>query len=431
MMGMKKNNGLKAFIAILSILASLAAAAFSIYLGVLGTWWFIVIGCYFITEALMIFIGSLIKDEYKGMRVFGVAQIIGVLIMMDFLLVMILWNDYPTHLIPFNLSYIVYGACAGVKLLTCLIATIANKKHYNPMMHAFRNGDLLTVFYFILIVELIITNYFFPGTGDGLLKEKPIWIYVIDVGANATLTILAALLALSTDIYAKEREVLSTGGKIKHVITWFNDNELSMFFGLIFTSYLAVLAFINARTSWFYVFLGLYYILTALVRFINYIWHRIILKKVGNNQIRENRYSSFILLFDSLAFLFLSNVIAAGAIIIMLDKSNTGTNIYLFLFMIVPFGIMRFVNAIKEIKNGRVNNNTYKLGLGLMSLITGFFAILEILAILSHGMNITLKYILIISMVVIVKIVVIVICIIFLVHFFRSLIVNRKSKEKR
>ena len=141
--------------------------------------------------------------------------------------------------------------------------------------------------------------------------------------------------------------------------------------------------------------------------------------------------SSFILLFDSLAFLFLSNVIATGAIIIMLDKSNTGTNIYLFLFMIVPFGIMRFVNAIKEIKNGRVNNNTYKLGLGLMSLITGFFAILEILAILSHGMNITLKYILIISMVVIVKIVVIVICIIFLVHFFRSLIVNRKSKEKR
>ena len=426
---MKTNKGLKAFLALLSILSSLAAAAFSIYLGVLGTWWFIVIGCYFVTEALLIFIASLIKDEYKGMRVLGVAQIIGVLIMMDFLLVMILWNDYPTQVIPYNLSYIVFGACAGVKALTGLISAIANKKHYTPMLHGFRNGDIITLFYFLLIVELIITNYFFPGTGEGLLKEKPLWIYIIDVGSNATFTILAALLALSTDIKAKEEKQLSTGGKIKHVVGWFNDNEVTMFFGLIFTSYLAVLAFINVKTSPFYIFLGLYYILTALVRFINYVWHRIILKKVGDNQVRDNRYSSFILLFDSIAFLILSDIIVFGAIMIMLDKSNTGTNVYLFLFMIVPFGIMRFVNAVRETRNGRINNNTYKLGLGYISLIGGFFALLEIVAILSHGMNVVLKYILIIGMVVIVKLAVLIICVIFIVHFVRSLIINRKSKE--
>ena len=428
-------KGLKIFLSLISSLISFGLGGYSLYLSYLHNYWFILIGCYFLFEGLFIFISSLIKDGYKAMRFMGICQILGVIIMMDYLLVMILWND-PNKIMVYNLSYFVFGIAGGIKLFLVLISHISIHKRYNPVIHSYRNNDLITVFYLLLIIELIIVNYFYPGETtslfDNLFKEKPIWIYIINIASNASLTIFAALLALSTDIRSKTKEELSTIGKIKHTVSWFNENEVSMFFGLIFTSYLAVLAFMNVKQNGFYIFLGIYYIGIALIRFINYLWHKGIEKHSRGNMIKDNRLSSWILLFDSLSFLFFSDAICAGAIILMINKLEIGTNIYLFLFMIIPFAIMRFINAFKDVRNYRRENNTYRLGVGYISLITAFFSVLEIIAIAGHDIhNTPIRYILIITFVVIIKIIVLVICVIFIVHWIRSLIINRKSKETR
>lgn len=432
---MNQKKGLQIVVGIISALISLGIAGFSFYLSSLKNYWFILIAIYFVLDGLFIFITLGIKDAYKAMRVQGVWQIFSVILMMDYLLVMSLWND-PEHLIVVPLSYYVYGAAAGAKLLTFFIGLIGNHKEYKPVLHAFRNNDLINLFYLLLMIELIIMNQFFPGNTtnifENLFQEKPIWVYIVDIICNATLTILAAFLALSTEIRAKEKQELSVGGKIKHTVKWFNDNEVAMFFGLIFTLYLAWLALVQVKQSVFYIFLAAFYLGSGLIRFINYLWHKAIQKRCNGNLGKENRLSAFILLFDSFAYLFFSNVICVGAIMIMLNKINAGSNLYLFLFLIVPFAIFRLINAGREIKAGRQLNDTYKTGNGYISLISAVFAILEITAISTyylHTSMVALKYILIIGVVILVKVFVLIICLMFIISFFRGLIGRRKTAK--
>ena len=430
-----KNRALSAVVAILSTLVSIFIAGFSFYLSSLGTFWFIPIGSYFALECIFILAPLFKKDDYKAMRLQGIFQIITVILIMPYLLFMILWND-PSGYMDYSLfTYIAFGAAAVLKVLLSIIARLGMQKDYNPLQHAYSNNGLIAALYLGIIVELIVINQFYPGTTnaifDNLLKEKPLWTYIISIGVNAVSTIFAALLALSTEIRAKTREEMTTGGKIKHTIKWFNDNEVSMFFGFIFTMYLAILALINMRQSIFYILLFAYYVGTMTIRFINYIWHRGILKKVGDNQIRENRLSSWILLFDAFAYLLFSNVLVVGAIFMMIQKANAGANIYLFLFMSIPMAIMRFITTNKSIRKNRRSNNTYRLGVSLSGLVSVFFTLLEILAIACHEMHVIFRFVVIIGAIVAVKIAVIIVAIIFVVHWIRSVILNSRRKERR
>ncbi|MBO4856814.1 MAG: hypothetical protein J5511_05555 [Bacilli bacterium] len=430
-----KNKTSTILLEIISAIASFAIGGFCFYLSYLQNWWFITIGVHFMFEGLFIFVPMGIKDEYKAMRVQGVFQVISVVIMMDYLLVMSLWNDPNNTMLYWPLAYLIFGGVALLKLFISLILHISIKKNYAPLSHAYRNNDLLSSFYLILIFELVLMNQFFPGENLNpftfTFSDKPIWVYIIDVALNATFTIIAALLALSTDIRSKTKEELSTGAKIKHTIRWFNEHEVAMFFGLIFTVYLAILALLNAKQHWVYIVLAAFYLGTGLIRLINYLWHRKILKQVGDNKIAENRKSSFILLFNAFAYFFFSGVITFAAIFLMTTDATLGKDILLFLFIIAPFGILRFVNAIKTIRVSRRENNTYKLGVGYISLLSAFFSLLEIAAISTYFAPKVAKYIAVLFNVTILQIVVLVVCITFLVHFFRSLIINRKSKEKK
>lgn len=432
---MKQNSVSKILLGTISALASFAIGGFCLYLSYLQNYWFILVGIYFLFEGLFIFISMGIKDGYKAMHVQGVFQIIGVIIMMDYLLVMSLWNDPNRTMIYWPLSYIIFGAGALLKLFTSLIFYINVKKEYSPVNHAFRNNDLISAFYLLIIVELVLMNQFHPGEHlnifTNIFKEKPIWVYIIDVAVNATFTIIAALLALSTDIRSKTKEELSTGAKIKHTIAWFNEHEVSMFFGLIFTSYLAILALLNAKQHWVYIVLAAFYIGCALIRLINYIWHLKIVKKCEGNKIRENRLSSFILLFNAVVYFFFNGVITFAAVFLMTHDALVGKDILLFLFIIAPFGILRFINAIKTIRVSRRENDTYKLGVGYISLISAFFSLVEIAAISTYFAPKVAKYIVVIFNVAVLQIVVLVVCVTFVIHFFRSLIINRKSKEKK
>ena len=432
---MKQNHGLRNLIEIISALASFAIGGFCFYLSYLQNWWFITIGIHFVFEGLFIFVPMGIKDEYKAMRVQGVFQVISVVIMMDYLLVMALWNDPNQTMLYWPLAYLIFGIAAIYKLLALVIHHISVEKNYSPLTHAYRNNDLLSFFYLVLIIELTLMNQFFPGENLNpftfTFTDKPIWVYIIDVALNATFTIVAAFSALSTDIRSKTKEELSAGAKIKHTVKWFNEHEVSMFFGLIFTVYLASLALLNLKQHWIYIVLAAFYLGTGAIRLINYIWHRKIVKEVGDNKIAENRKSSFILLFDAFAYFLFNGVIAYAAIYLMITDATLGKNILLFLFIIAPFGLLRFINAIKTIRVSRRENNTYKLGVGYVSLISAFFSLLEIAAISTYFAPKVAKYIAVIFNVVLLQIVVIVICITFLVHFFRSLIINRKGVEKK
>ena len=431
-----KNRVPSVLISILSCLVTLFISGFCFYLSSLGNYWFIALAICFLLSSVFIFAPLFVKDDYKAMRLQGVYQIISVLLLMPYLLFMILWND-PNVIMDYSLlTYLILGGSALLLIIVFLLCRLLIKKDYHPLLHAYGNNALIIAFYLLLIIELIIVNKYYPGTTtavfDNLLKEKPIWIYIIDVLINGVLTVFAALLALSTDIRAKTKEELSTSNKIKHTLKWFSDNEVSMFFGLIFTLYLAVLSLINMKQSFFYILLFIYYIGTASIRFINYYWHKKIEKKVGDNQIKDNRLSSWILLFDAVTYLAFSDVLVAAAIVMMIQKVNIGSNIYLFLFLTVPMAIFRFFTANKSIRKNRVNNNTYRLGVSLIGLVSLFFSILEVVAISCHELPVVwLRVVFIIIAIIMAKIAVIVVSIIFVIHWFRSIILNRWSKERK
>ena len=423
-------------LAIVSALVSAFVAGYSFYLSGLGNNWFITIAIYFVIEAIGLFASLFIKDEYKSMRFQGIIQIISVILFMSYLLFMILWND-ANGLMDYSLvTYFAFGGVAFVKLIIFLVTRFIIRNHYSPFVHAISNSGLISVLFLLLIIELIIFNRFYPGNStaifENLLKEKPLWVYIVNILSNASLTVLAALLALSTDIRAKTQEELSTTNKIKHTIKWFNDNEVSMFIGLMFTLYLAVLSIINMKQSFFYILMFFYYLGTALIRIINYLWHKRIQKKCGDNQIKDNRLSSWILLFDALTYLAFSNILVVAAIFMMIQKANAGSNIYLFLFMIIPMGLMRFRNSNKSIRRNRRENNTYRLGVSLIGLVSVFFSILEIAAISLHNLSIVwVRYVFIILAIIAVKIAVIVVAIIFVIHWLRSIILNNRIKERK
>lgn len=422
--------------AVISTLVSIFISGYCFYLSFLGNFWFIALAVYFLIEATFLIVPLFNKDDYQAMRIQGIVQIVSVIMIMSYLLFMVLWNDPDTKMNYSLLTYLSLGISSFIKLIIALLTRLLIKNDYHPLLHAYSNNAFISIFFIVCLVELIIINYFYPGTSvalfDNLLKEKPLWTYIISVSVNATFTIFAAFFALSTAIRAKTREELSPKNKIKHTIKWFTDHEISMFFSLIFSSYLAILSLINMKQSFFYILLFFYYLGTALIRFINYYWHQKILKKVGDNQIKENRKSSWILLFDAFAYLIFSDVLVLGAIFMMIQKANTGANIYLFLFMIVPMAIMRFISSNKAIRTNRKENNTYKLGISLIGLVCVFFSILEIVAISCHELPITwLRVVFIIIAIIMAKIAVIIVSIIFVIHWVRSIILNNWFKERK
>ena len=432
----KKNRELTTLMAIMSAFISLLVAGFCFSFAFKQNYWFIAVAFYFVLEGASIIAPLFIKDDYKAMKFQGVSQIISVIIFMPYLLFMILWNDANGTMDYSFFTYFIFAVAAFIKAMFFTGIRMFIKKDYHPMLNGYANGALISSFILLAIIELIIVNNFYPGTTtavfDNLLKEKPIWIYIIDIITNATLTIFAALLALSTAIRAETREELSTTNKIKHTIKWFGDHEVSTFFGVLFTLYLAVLALINMKQSFFYILLFFYYIGNILIRLINYAWHKKIQQKCGDNQIKDNRLSSWILLFDAFTYLFFSNVLVLGAIFMMIQKANTGSNIYLFLFMTIPLAFFRFITANKNIKKNRKGNNTYRLGVSLIGLVNVFFTILEVVAISCHELPIVwLRYVFIILAIIVTKIAVIIVAFIFIIHWIRSIILNSRRKERK
>ena len=432
----KKNRELCVLMAILSGLVSLLIGGFSVYLSILGNFWFIVVALFFLLETWLVIWPLFKQDDYQSMKIQGIAQIISVIFFMSYLLFMILWNDANGTMDYSAMTFLFLGVAAIFNVLLYFVNRLLIKEEYHPLLHAYSNNSLINALFLIIIIQLIVVNRFFPGNSnavfENLLKEKPIWIYIIDIIINAGLTIFAALLALSTAIRANTKEELSTKGKIKHTIKWFGDHEVSMFFGLMFTLYLAVLSIINMKQSFFYILLFIYYIGNATIRVTNYLLHKKIEKISDGNQIKDNRYSSWLLLLNALTYLFFSNILVVAAIFMMIQKANAGSNIYLFLFMIIPMAIIRWFTANKNIRKNRKENNTYRLGISLIGLVNVFFTILEVVAISCHELPIVwLRYVIIILAIIAVKISVIVVAFIFIIHWIRSMILNSRRKERR
>lgn len=432
----KKNRDLCALMAGLSAFASIAVSGYCIYLAVLGNWWFIPLAVCFLFECFFLIWPLFKPEDYQAMYLQGLGQILGVLILMPYLLFMILWND-PNHIMDYSpFTFLFFGVAIVFKVLLYFINRIMIKEEYHPLLHAYSNGSLISGLYLVIIIELTLVNLGYPGTTtsvfENVLREKPIWIYIIDILINASLTIIAAFLALSTVIRADTKEQLSAKGKIKHTIKWFSDHEISMFFGLMFTLYLAVLSIINMAQSVFYILLFIYYIGNAIIRVTNYLLHKKIQKISEGNQIKDNRYSSWLLLLNAVTYLLFSNVLVAAAIVMMIEKANAGSNIYLFLFMIVPMAIFRWITANKNIRANRRGNNTYRLGISLIGLVNVFFTLLEVLAISCHEIPVDwLRVIIIVLGIIAVKVSVIVVAIIFVIHWIRSMVLNSRRKERR
>ena len=115
----------------------------------------------------------------------------------------------------------------------------------------------------------------------------------------------------------------------------------------------------------------------------------------------------------------------------MAEKTEVDTNIYLFLFLIVPFAIFRFINSRVELKRAKRDNNTYKIGVGYITFLSALFSVMEVIAIVCKPLPVGIKIALVVIAIIVLQIIVAVISIIFFVYWFRSLIVNRRSRERR
>ena len=94
--------------------------------------------------------------------------------------------------------------------------------------------------------------------------------------------------------------------------------------------------------------------------------------------------------------------------------------------------IYRLITSNKSIKSNRRNNNTYRLGVSLIGLVCVFFSLLEVVAISCHELPVVwLRVVFIVLAIIAAKIAVIVVSIIFVIHWFRSIILNRRSKERK
>ena len=429
---MKNYRLLKAILTPISIICSFTLMGYFAFLSTRPIYWFIPLSVYFLYEGVFTILSISKKDPYDGMRVQGIFQVISVFIVTSYLLAMILWDDFNETMVYLP-TFLLLGIIIVIKLITAVINYVFIKIKYEPMLHAMRNSDFITIFYLIVLIVSTIINKQFPGTGVGLLYEKPVPVYILFISVNAFSMIFASLLALSTDIRSKTKEPLSTFGKVKHFFRWFGDNEVTMFFSFIFTFYLMFIALLNVKTSIFYIFVAIYYFIFTFIRFINYLWHRGILEKTKGNIIQENRKSSFILLFNAFFYTVSIDLLIVGAYFLMLNKTQVDTNLNLLLFILIPFCIFKFVLAFINIKNHSRGNNTYRVGLAYMALINAFFSLIEIIAILTHLLPssvIPLRLTIISICLVATKIIVMVMVIIFIVYFFRSIIINRKKKEK-
>ena len=106
--------------AVVSAFVSFLIGGFCFYIAILGTWWFIPLGALFALDGLFLIVPIFIKDGYKAMRLQGIVQIIGVLLLMPYLLFMILWND-PNGAMDYSyLTYLVFGSAAIFKLIIAL-----------------------------------------------------------------------------------------------------------------------------------------------------------------------------------------------------------------------------------------------------------------------------------------------------------------------
>lgn len=419
------NRSLTIFLAIVSALASFIVSIYSGYLSILQNWWFILIAVHFAIEGIFIIASGIIKEPYKAMRVQGIFQVVSVIIMMDYLLVMILWNDPGTMV--FLYSYYVFGGAILIKSITTLIAFIAVRKNYNACVHAFRNNDLISVLYLLLLIQLIIFKNFYPKTS--LIEQSTIFIYIIEIITNALLTTLGAFLALSTIIFSKERVELSPIGKIKYTIRWFIDNEVSVYFGTLFTIYLAFLAFANQKPI--FIYLGAFYLALAAVRFTNYVWHKRIQKRANGNIIQENRESSWILLFDALALFVLGLIVTYAVVALISGRLESHTNIYFFLFFLAPFAVLRFIIAYLNLKRSRISGDIYHIAVGYLALISALFSSVEIFAILIQPLPSDIRLSLVIVVVIVAQVALQVLCVVLIIRFFKGRIQNRRSKEKR
>ena len=429
---MKNYKPLKTVFSIISTLCSLALTGYFAYLSTRPIYWFIPLSVYFLLEGLFTLISITRKEPYKGMRIEGVFQVITVLLVTSYLLAMILWDDFSKTMVYLP-TFLLLGVVIFIKLITSIISYINIKIEYEPMLHAMRNGDLITILYLTVLIVSTIINAKYPGSGLGLLEEKPMHAYIIFISVNALCMIFASLLALSTDIRSKTKEPLSPIGKAKHFFKWFGDNEVAMFFSFIFTFYLIFIALLNVNTSIFYVFVAIYYAIFIFIRAINYLWHRSIVKRCEGNIIRENRKSSFILLFNAFAYTITSDLLIVGAFFLLLEKTNVDTNLKLLLFILIPFCLLRFIFAFYNIRHHTKDNNTYKLGLSVISLISALFSSVEIIAILTHLLPsrlIPLRLIIIGVCLLGMKGIILFLAFFFIINFFRSIILNRRKKEK-
>ena len=407
---------------ILSSLASIGFGVWTLYLSSIGNLFFIPICAYYFLEGIFLVIPCFTKDEYKGMKIISIFQVAGVILMMCYLLFMILWSNDGKMI--FTTTYFVLGGAILIKTITSIVSHILLSKEYLPLLHSTRNSDLISLNYLAVILELVICTYFDNPT-------RILALFIVEVGTNAILTGLVAFLALSLIIMAYKKEEQTTIGKFKTVGSWFRDNEVGLFFGVMFSTYLAIVALINMRNSFFYIFIAVFYLVFVFIRLLNWNWHRKIVKNNPDQPERVNHYSSKIMIFDALVFFLVGSGFATGAILMVLEKLKTETNIYYFLIILLPFTLMKVITTITSFKNGKKANDVYIEIKNYLSLISLGVSLLGVIAIACYSLPIGAKAAIVITSTVAGIVLLQFLVLVMVVKGIRGLFVHKRRRVKK
>ena len=356
---MERTVRVKRVSAILSAILSFLFGAFCIYPVVLGHYLFLTftLFCWSMVVAKVFLIirhGVAIRHATPEERVvrensalipFGFI-VLGTVIPLDFGLLFMMFvptNGDKANWVIFGI-FVVYGLW---KSFLALFRKIRGFKEYSPLLEGLCLADINSAMYALYGALMLLLDL-------SWFSAKPIWMLIILVGINATITILSVATPLSSIMKGRAGANINVIQQAKEMKSWLDEHQIFFFVQIAFQFQLALIAFVLGFTQhWGFFALSFIYIVIAFFKIGTWIWRIVARKKYKDDEFRAGRAEHKMLILTAGCLVF----IVAPSVFALYGLWNAGSATEIFwAFLILEIGFIVFkviaeiISATKAIK---------------------------------------------------------------------------------
>lgn len=352
---------LKKLIPHLEWLISFLLLGATIYQGIIGGQFFLLVSLIFLTETI-IYVLAIFN---KTLKIASLIQFLHSPLVMVVLLISVLLNGEAHYSL---LLIIVVAAYATLKGGILLFYLFDYKKSHDALSYIKKYNELLSLIYVINLLVVLISRNLANESNAGILL-------LILIVVNALSTFIVAYLALAFLISAYSMKVLSFKEKINAVAKFFIKYELGFIIGEIFCFITMIVSFVNIRINVFFFYLGLFYSIVFTARLITFLWNKSLEKKEKDAMILSKKKHG-ILMFNSLFFLGAGNLLSISSLLLSVIKVSSTIPAWFYVGFMFPFSILNFVLSMVNRKSAKTIDNAYLDVTVDQSLITSLFSFL-------------------------------------------------------